>query len=849
MFVRENPCTSFYSTFMPPARLSSILSAVGLTLAVFAGLWLARDSFTPLTANDIEQPRFTVAAPLPRDASRVGQTFAPTHNGLSAIELLAVVYPDGVITETLTLRLLDAEGHEVVTRTFNNPYQHNDPLRLTFAPQPRSAGQTYTLWLEGSAHNQITAWAYALDGYARGRGAQLTNDGPATGDLRFTTTYTYLWPDVVRDALSGLGRVALLAPALWLLLFAPGQLALVFLFPKPHWPLSFWARAGLALALSLSLLPLAWLWASTVGLRGSALSLGLVYGLIGLTVIARTFQTLHATPSVLRFTFSDFALLLMLSLALLTRLLAIRDLAAPLWVDSSHHLLIARVLAEAGHVPANYQPILPVDQFYYHWGYHVLLVSAHWLTRMDWPELMLILGQALNALMPLAVYAGTELLTRRPRAGLVAAYIVALVSFFPGYYVSWGRYTQLVGLLILAPLVGLLWQLLRPENGWAVIQSHSSRWRMLLGLSLLMAGLILAHYRVLAFLLVLVVVALACSGRGGWKWLGGAALVSGLLTLPWLLQLFLQAVWPVLSTPARLAAAGGYNDFPVDYFRSDLERGWLVLAMVAVGWGVLRRERAMWVVGSWVVVTFALLNIGPGTWVVNNNAWAISLFLPGAMALGWGADQWLRLGEKLQTWLMPNGLPAGETRFLASAETGFLIRRTVGSGLHLLLLMLFTILLIYAGARGLLVQVNVLNPVTRLVAADDMEALAWVEHNTSPNAMFAINGWKWLGNAWAGSDGGAWLWPLTARRTTLPPVDYLYQADWAKAINASNEKLAALTDANTPEALALLRELNVTHIFIGAKGGPLKPELFFDSPHYRLLYTNGAAWVFELTGE
>jgi hypothetical protein len=608
------------------------------------------------------------------------------------------------------------------------------------------------------------------------------------------------------------------------------------------------------------------LWVSVVGLRWSALALGFTYALIGLLVIVRALYHLYSLRVVIRTFYLSpaafhlppatfhLALPIILLLALLTRLLAIRDLAAPMWVDSSHHLLIARVLAETGHIPANYQPLLPVDRFYYHWGYHVLLVGAYWLSQGDWPELMLTLGQVLNALTPLAVYAGAELLTGQPRAGLWAAFVVALVSFFPGYYVSWGRYTQLTGLLILAPLLGVLWQLLRPEKDWAAAQQHPSRWRAVWGASLLVAGLFLAHYRVLAFLVTFGWAIAAFGGRGGWKWLSVVAGLGGLLALPWLVQLFQQAVLPVLAAPERIVATGGYNDFPVDYFRGELERGWLRLAVVAAGWGLLRRERTVWVLGGWAAVTSALLNIGPGTWLVNNNAWAISLFLPAAIALGWGADQWLRLVDKLATWASPqpravsdDPAPTASSVFDSVRESRLF--RVVGLGLRWLVVMLFVGILVYGGARGLLLQSNIANPVTRLVAAEDMDALAWVEHNTPPDAVFVVNGWKWLGNAWAGSDGGAWLWPLAGRRTTLPPVDYLYQADWARAINAFNEKLAALTDADTPDTLALLREMGVTHVFIGAKGGSLKPESFLDSPHYRLLYTNGAAWVFEVTGE
>ncbi len=96
---------------------------------------------------------------------------------------------------------------------------------------------------------------------------------------------------------------------------------------------------------------------------------------------------------------------------------------------------------------------------------------------------------------------------------------------------------------------------------------------------------------------------------------------------------------------------------------------------------------------------------------------------------------------------------------------------------------------------------------------------------------------------------GLWLarlTPLTGRRTTLPPLDYTLQADLEAEVNAFNKRTAQIQDASAPETLALLREAGVTHIFIGAKGGTLKPEMLVDNPNDRLLYTNGAAWVFEV---
>src|SRR6185295_13479620 len=106
------------------------------------------------------------------------------------------------------------------------------------------------------------------------------------------------------------------------------------------------------------------------------------------------------------------------------------------------------------------------------------------------------------------------------------------------------------------------------------------------------------------------------------------------------------------------------------------------------------------------------------------------------------------------------------------------------------------------------------NPVTTLVTPADLDGLAWVQANLPPEAVVLINGWEWLNGTWAGSDGGAWIWPLTGRRTTIPPADYAYAgAAWQKEVNALNAQAIVIVDADAPETLALLRGAGVTHVF------------------------------------
>jgi hypothetical protein len=702
-------------------------------------------------------------------------------------------------------------------------------------------------------------WAYSLDGYARGAA------GVGQGDLRFSTFYTYSWQAGLRDLAEAAGRLAPLLLPLWLVLFVPGLLVLDWLGAGSAPEAAGWGRWGMAVGLSVSVLALLWLWTSAIGLRLGPEALISLYAAVGLlwlvraarrrlalrsdvdtSEVSKTSEVLPPQPEVsppvgvavpakpprelqqtatvsgrrraAGINSSFAAMLAVLALSLAARLLAARDLALPPWVDSPHHYLIADLLAASGRVPENYAPALPVDRFNYHFGYHALAVSVSWLAGVPLLDVMLPLGQVLNALTALAAYTLAVALAGRARAGLAAACAVGLISYFPAYYLAWGRYTQLAGILILAPAMAAIW-LARSLPGSA---GRSAVW-----LGLLAAGLGLTHYRLAAFLCLFGLAALLMGGltRQHWQPLARSVVFAALATAPWLARLAAETLPRFAASPQSLAARGGYNAFPVEYFNTWLERGWLALAAACGLWGVLRRDRAMLVLGVWVALTFGLLNIGPGTWLVNNNAWAITLFLPASAALGWGVAQ---STKQIARWEIREGRLAWVAGALMAAAAG------------------------YAGALGWRAQVDVVRPVTVLATAADVEALAWLERHAPPGAAFLVNGWPWLNNAWASPDGGAWLMPLTTRRATLPPVDYTFQPELRQSVTGLYEALPAALEqgAASTQALALLRQAGVSHIYIGAKGGALRPEMFSASPAYRLVYSNGAAWVFEVvTGD
>ncbi|MCC7358726.1 MAG: hypothetical protein IT317_04585 [Anaerolineales bacterium] len=796
----------------PRGPVAAVVAVVAL--AVVAGVVLARPA--PPVALDVEQPRLDVAAPLPGGAE-LTQTFTARHNGLSVVEVLAVVYPAEAAAppEAVTLEVRDAAGIVLAAQTFTG-LAHNTSLALAFAPQPRSAGQTYTLALRGAAGERATLWAYSLDGYAGG--ALALGGVPQTGDLRFTTRYTLLTTDWLAACAAGLGGLAQAALPLALVLFAPGWL-LLRLLPGGPWP-NLPARWGAALGLSLALAALLWLWAGAAG-RWVALSplvLWLIYGAFGLALAARwlldwrTGRWRPAGPSA-----HTLALLAVLALGLAARLLAVRDLLLPQWVDGPHHYTIARVLAEAGRVPAGYAPLLPIARLSYHFGFHALAVTVSWLAGRPLADTILWLGQILQSLVPLAAYTAAAGLTGRARAGWFAAAVVALVSYFPGYYLTWGRYTQLAGLLLLLP--ALPWAA-RAAEAWAA--GGRARWGAAALLGALAAGLLLTHYALFVLWVGWVLVAAVFTGRRALAPLASAGLAGALLAAPWLLRLGLALA--ASPTGVSLAAPAGYNMFPMEYFSSALERGWLGLAAAALLWGLARRTRPIWLVGLWAALVGLVVNLGRGNWLVTNNTLAITLFVPAALALGWAADQWL---EQARRWLGGRAL---------QPVAGVLLVGALGLGLS------------YGATHGLTTQANVVNPATVLVRPEDMPALAWADAHLPASAVVLVNSWEWLNGTWAGSDAGAWVWPLLGRRTTTPPADYAYgDAAWRAEVAAFNRQLREVADAEAPATLALLRQAGVTHLFIGARGGSLTPEMFLNQPHYQLLFSNGAAWVFAFT--
>jgi hypothetical protein len=593
-------------------------------------------------------------------------------------------------------------------------------------------------------------------------------------------------------------------------------------------------RLAIQIALGLSVWPILFLLTSKLGLRwtpGAMRVAVIVTIVVGLSLALRR-RPRHLRPALpLLATFAFLALL-----AIVTRVSHMRDLAFPAWVDGVHHAMVVRLILEQGAVPATSDPYIPGAAFGYHWGFHVpaafIAATTGNLAHSDLPTFLLHFGQALNALTLLMVYAAGRVLLRSREGGLFAAVLAVFVSYFPAFYLSWGRYTHLAGTLVLPPLLIALWRL-----------AHSRRW--LVPTAILAAGLVLIHVRIALFAMAFAVVLLVGMRARRTVFLRWslAAILAGVLVAPWMYT---------LSGNVRLAEHITPSDtegLPMHLANSMRNRELLSVATAGVsgmaGWlgmptggrflsalwcltivAVSRYEaksararrrmpwRAMTLLAVWVLLLATVLYWRPFgvdlTLLASLDSAIITLFLPLSLA-----------GAALLSWALFRLAPK--------------MRATIG--------FIAAALLALLGAASVR---DVVNPRTILAADADLRSMEWIERNVPHDATFAVDGRLWMPPAWAGTDGGYWIGVATGRRTILPPLLYGWTLP-RERVNAINTLLATWSRPMPDErAWAALRRAGVTHVYVGALGDATKRRALLADPHVHAIHQDESAVVFAM---
>jgi len=798
-----------------------------IAIIVAGMLFLLTQSWS-LQVEGIAQDRLNRALPPLKTCGPVAQSFVAARANLCAMEVLLVRYegPAQDRERYMTMRLHDGSGDGPIVAATSvdiSQMEHNDPVLFSFTPLKESRGHSYSLVIESSAGSDASLWYEEENAYGDGA---LFLDGRATGgDLRFKTFHEYTLGMVRADLLNlgtSWGRLLLLAMGVLLL---PGLLLI-----SPEDSLGkggFFCLLSVTASLSLALVPLILLWGTVLNLQLAAWMLPIL-GLLAVLGITRRLRQKGFVGIRRRGLSRELAIHIgsagLLGLLVALRFLQIRDVSVPLWVDSVHHTMITQLIRDIGRVPQTYRPLMPVDTFIYHFGFHSVAAAIGWLTGAGSQEIVLVLGQVLNVLCATSAYLLATRVCRSRLAGAFTFVLVAFISAMPAYYVSWGRYTQLTGMVILP--VAMIAFMRVPE-------SREHCWRDVVLAALLAAGLFLVHYRVTIFYVsfCLVYSAIWAWGkRSSSEWLvrGLKSILATLgcatvLVSPWLYRLGVGFVFPWGTFTSRLRGEAGYSDMPWGLLWSGNNRLLLLLAAGGLLLAIWQKKRDLIVMGLWVVITFVLLNPtlwgGTSTWLVTNASLVISLYLPVGVLAGY---------------------------FLASVVEK--VSGRVPLGWKSVWRCALACVLAMVSVWGAWSSVNVVNPVTVLVKDADLIAYGWIKAEIPEDALFLVNTRPWQLGMYMGTDGGWWIPLLTGRETTMPPVLYTMGApDYVEHVNriADLTQRVALDDACV---LDLLRQAGVTHVYIGAKGGPITPRSLLSSPHYRRVYSSGEVWIFEFMG-
>jgi hypothetical protein len=435
---------------------------------------------------------------------------------------------------------------------------------------------------------------------------------------------------------------------------------------------------------------------------------------------------------------------------------------------------------------------------------------------------MLLLGQVLNAMIGLSVYVLGKALWKDWRPAAAAALLVSFATRMPAYYLSWGRYTLITGLVLLPLAMGAALHLLREKH----------KKQQATTLALLTSGVLLSHYfagLLLALFLILLAVIYLFSRRHRWRpafrdvlWVAGGAILGLFLAATWLLRVWryagtssgIQSRLP--ETLDTILSGGGGWDY-IWQLLGPASNHWLLLpAGIGALIALLRRKEVSFALWSFVLGALAL------PWTVElrpfrPDHFAIVLFLPVSIWAGW---LFYKVGDLAGRWLKQRWLP----------------------------LVLLSLFVVEWTAWGYPLSSDIINPVTVLVTETDVKALAWVRQNTPEDARFFINTAHWQNGVYRGVDGGGWLLPFTGRWALVPTVFYGFSpdVDLREQLRGWGEDAGDITTCSDA-FWALVEEAELDWIYIREGVGSLQPEGLEGCAGIREVYGEDGVWIYRIS--
>lgn len=502
------------------------------------------------------------------------------------------------------------------------------------------------------------------------------------------------------------------------------------------------------------------------------------------------------------------------------RFYQIQDVVLPLWVDSVHHVQIVSLIGENGGLPKTFEPYMPVP-FYYHYAFHALTAVFREFSGQSSQDAVLYLGQALNAAIALAVYRLGKALWADWRRAVLSALLVGFVTQMPAYYLTWGRYTLLTGMVLLPLAMGLVLDIL----------NKGKKISRLLSLSVVTAGILLAHYYVglllAAFLIIVFILSVvrdirarAFSGRTTWLPVLLATLLSLILAAPWLYRMWgfaqggvkLVSIQPTLEAVDRLYFPQ-YFDYLWRLLGPTRNHVLLFAALPGLVLSLVRQRTRSFGLWTLALIIFSLpvgIYIAP----FRPDHAVIILFLPTAMLI---SD------------FLLSAVDWRQTAKIAPLKT-------------VLILIVIGALLTW----GLWETRTVINSATILAGDADLQAINWIDRHLPQEARFLINVTHWQYGNYRGVDGGWWITPLSSRLAILPNGLYgMGEQAYVSHINQGADLVTQIEGCNEVFWQVVAAE-SLTHIYLTENKGTIQPDQFENCAGIELVYEQEGVYIFDI---
>jgi hypothetical protein len=389
----------------------------------------------------------------------------------------------------------------------------------------------------------------------------------------------------------------------------------------------------------------------------------------------------------------------------------------------------------------------------------------------------------------------------------------------PAYYTSWGRYTELTGLLIFPVVIALILSWHRD------VENKNMVWTIILA-AIAAGGVFIVHYRVITFLGCFLIAYLiiypftedaknAKNYRDLFLLIFFTVIVSLVFVLPWFIPTIRNVLVPNLASVPQTSRSL-FADFTWPYQTSALGKQALVLAGLGLIWSLIKKWSLAILVILWVALMFFLANLDllhlPGGGLITSLSVEIILFIPVSIIGGYFLQQFI------QSWkqLIPSSfsIPAAGLMVIIFGFVAF------------------------QGARQL---IPILRPITILSRQADLPAIEWIDQKLPSDTKFAINPFPWGYGLYAGNDGGYWIEPLSGRFTLPPPVLYGLEPGNKIISQQSQQVIALSTDPHSFHDYLMSQDIH--YIFVGTRGGVIPPERLVSSGLFEPLYHQDGAWV------